>query len=118
MADALRRGYKVAIPFGEDWDYDLIVLRNGKLERVQCKYTESGGETIRVKCHSTNNWCTKSYSENDIDWLAVYDKTTDKCYYIPSKELGKGRYEIKIRLTKTKNNQKKYIRMAQDYLDW
>ena len=28
--DLRRRGYKVAFPYGEDWDYDLIVeLRDG-----------------------------------------------------------------------------------------
>jgi Holliday junction resolvase-like predicted endonuclease len=42
-ADLVRRGYKVALPFGEDWDYDLIVDRDGRLERVQVKYTESNG---------------------------------------------------------------------------
>ena len=36
MADVLRRGHKVALPVGEDWRYDLIVLRNSKLERIQC----------------------------------------------------------------------------------
>ena len=34
IADSIKRGYKVAIPYGEDWPCDLIVLRNGKLERV------------------------------------------------------------------------------------
>ncbi len=34
MADILRRGYKVAIPFGEDWRFDLIVLRSKSFERV------------------------------------------------------------------------------------
>ncbi len=39
-ADLVRRGYKVALPFGEDWDYDLIVERDGRLERVQVKYID------------------------------------------------------------------------------
>ena len=38
-ADLVRRGYKIAIPYGEDWDFDLIVCRDERLERVQCKYT-------------------------------------------------------------------------------
>jgi hypothetical protein len=29
-ADLVRRGYKVALPFGEDWDSDLIVERDGR----------------------------------------------------------------------------------------
>ena len=27
-ADLMRRGYKIAFPYGEDWDYDLIVCRD------------------------------------------------------------------------------------------
>jgi hypothetical protein len=45
-ADLVRRGYKIAIPYGEDWDFDLIVCRHETLERVQCKYTRSDGTVI------------------------------------------------------------------------
>jgi hypothetical protein len=50
--DLLRRGYKVALPYGEDWDYDLILCRGEELERVQVKYTESDGSVIVVQCRS------------------------------------------------------------------
>jgi hypothetical protein len=51
-ADLLRRGYKIAIPYGEDWDYDLILCRDGRLERVQVKYAKSDGVVIVVRCYS------------------------------------------------------------------
>ena len=78
--DLRRRGYKVAIPFGEDCDYDLVVEREGKLERVQVKYAESDGAAISVRCcsHSLTNGHirkTKRYTAATIDWLAVYDRT-------------------------------------------
>ncbi len=40
LADLQRQGHGVAIPFGHDLPYDLIVVRkeDGALERVQCKY--------------------------------------------------------------------------------
>ena len=38
-ADLVRRGYRIAIPYGEDWDVDLIVCRDEKLERVQVQST-------------------------------------------------------------------------------
>lgn len=35
-ADLRSRGYRIAFPYGEDWDYDLILCRHdGRLERVQ-----------------------------------------------------------------------------------
>lgn len=119
MADALKRGYKVAMPVGDDWDCDLIVFRNGKLERVQCKYVESNGEYLQAKCRSTSGVkIVKKYTKRTIEWLAVYDKTSNKCYYIPANFLGEGKCNLNLRLTKAKNNQKKKIHLAKDFLDW
>src|SRR2546430_291368 len=86
-ADLVRRGYKVALPYGEDWDYDLIVERGDRLERVQVKYTESNGAVIcvRARTHSLTNGrviAVKRYTAALIDWLAVHDRTSDRCYYI------------------------------------
>jgi hypothetical protein len=120
-ADLVRRGYKIAIPYGEDWDFDLIVCRDEKLERVQCKYTRSGGEVVVVKCfsHSLTNGrirATKRYTATTIDWLGVYDATTDRCYYVPASELGSGMSSMHLRLIPTRNNQVSGIRRAEDYL--
>jgi len=84
LADVLRRGYKAAIPLGEDWKYDLIVLRKNKLLRLQCKYSQMQSGIIFVRCRSANNWKAYSYTKDDFDWLAVYEPTLDKCYYLPS----------------------------------
>jgi hypothetical protein len=121
-ADLIRRGYKIAIPYGEDWDFDLIVCRNDHLERVQCKYTESTGTFISVRCssHSLTNGkvrATKRYTAATIDWLAVYDVTTDRCYYVPASELGEGRRLMHLRITPPRNNQRKRVRLARDYLE-
>src|SRR5688572_1183433 len=101
-ADLVRRGYKIAIPYGEDWDFDLIVCRTEMLERVQCKYTRSNGKVVVVRCrsHSLTNGrvrATKLYTAATIDWLAVYDATTEECYYIPAPELGAGMQVMHLR---------------------
>ncbi len=119
IAEAMKRGYKVALPFGEDWRYDLIVLRNGKLERVQCKYTKSDGKRIIVRCRSLNNWSEIRYKSTDIEWLAVYDQTTDKCYFVPSSMLGNlGRTQMNLRIEPTSNKQIKLILWAKDFTEW
>ena len=76
--DLVAKGYRVAIPFGEDSDYDLVVDREGNLERVQVKYASSATGVIQVRCgsHSLTNGKvkrTKRYTAGSIDWLAVYD---------------------------------------------
>lgn len=45
IADLIRQGHDVAIPFGHNQPFDLIVIRkeNGRLERVQVKYATSDG---------------------------------------------------------------------------
>ena len=121
-ADLIRRGYKIAIPYGEDWDFDLIVCRDDRLERVQCKYSESNGVYVTVRCrsHSLTNGkvkATKYYTAAIIDWMAVYDPTTDCCYYVPAKDLGEGRATLTLRLSPARNGQRRPVRFATDYLD-
>jgi PD-(D/E)XK endonuclease len=121
-ADLLRRGYKIAIPYGEDWDFDLVLRRKGALERVQCKYTRSDGVVINVTCYSASLTggkvrYIKRYTDATIDWLAVYDETTDRCYYVPADELGAGRSRLHLRATPARNGQRIGIRVAADYLD-
>ena len=122
--DLIRRGFRIAIPYGENWDFDLIFQRPGssKLERVQVKYTESGGDVVTVRCrsHSLTNGRvrrTKHYTAELIDWIAVFEVGTDRCYYVPAWELGSGRWVIHLRLTETGNGQRLGIRFAKDYLD-
>ena len=121
-ADLMRRGYKIAFPYGEDWDYDLIVCRNGALERVQTKFVRSDGEVVEVKCFSaalTNGRVrrVKRYTADAVDWIATYDATTDRCYYVPSTDFAGGRTYLHLRLGPARNNQRRKIRWAAEYLD-
>lgn len=120
--DLLRRGHKVAIPYGEDCDFDLVLIRGSQLERVQVKHARSDGAVINVRCNShslTNGKIrrTKHYTAETIDLLAVYDATSDRCYYVPAKELGTGRSTLCLRLTPARNGQRLGTRPAEDYLD-
>ena len=121
-ADLARRGYQVSFPYGEDCDYDLIVDRNGRLERVQVKHSDSKGQVIRVQCYSsslTNGKVKhrKPYTQSTVDWIAVYDPRTDRCYYVSSDEFASGRYQLSLRIAATRNAQTKGVRFAEDYLD-
>jgi hypothetical protein len=121
-ADLIRRGYKIAIPYGEDWDFDLIVCREERLERVQCKYTRSNGQVIvvRARSHSLTNGkirAVKRYTATMIEWLAVYDATSECCYYVPAGELGEGMHMLHLRLTPPRNNQHLRVRLAAAYLE-
>jgi hypothetical protein len=119
--DLRARGYKVAFPYGEDWDFDLILSRDtGTLERVQVKHARSDGAVIPVRCrsHSLTNGkvkATKRYTAATIDWLAVWECTTDRCFYIPGTELGDGKSELYLRVAPALNRQVHGIRLAESY---
>ena len=75
---------------------------------------------LEIRCYSsslTNGRVrqTKHYTAKTIDWIALYDVTTDACYYVPASELGTGRRHITLRLQPTRNNQVRGIRRAADY---
>jgi PD-(D/E)XK endonuclease len=120
-ADLRARGYRIAIPYGEDWDFDLILCRDdGALERVQVKYVRSDGCVIEVQCcsHSLTNGkvkFTKRYTAAMIDWLAVWDAGLDRCFYVPASELCTGMNHLSLRLSPTRNNQVRGIRLAERY---
>jgi hypothetical protein len=117
--DLMKRGYKVAIPFGDSWEYDLLVMMP-EMKRIQVKYTESNGEVIiaRTRSHSVlagRVTKTKTYNEETVDVIAIYDKTTDRCIYIPISECA-GKDQVMIRLVPPKNGRKTGIRWVEDYL--
>jgi hypothetical protein len=118
----VERGYQVAIPFGEDSDFDLVLLRGDKNERVQVKYSTSKDGVMPVHCYSnslTNGKVRrrKHYTARMIEWLAIYESTTDRCFYVNAAELGEGKSTLHLRLEPTRNNQSVGIRYAEDYCD-
>ena len=122
-ADLVERGCNVFLPFGEDTDIDLIAEYEGRLHRVQVKFTKSDGQIVVVRCRShslTNGKVRRSkiYTTAMVDWVVVYDLTTDRCYYVPSWVLGaEGRSQLMLRLVPALNGQSRRIRRAEDYLN-
>lgn len=121
--DLIDRGCRISIPFGEDCNYDLIADYEGRLHRVQVKYTQSDGQIVVIRCrsHSLTKGkvrATKLYTSAMIDWIAAYDPTTECCYYLPSWELGAaGRNILHLRLQPARNGQRLGIRDATAYTD-
>jgi hypothetical protein len=119
--DLVERGYHVAIPFGEDSDFDLVFWRpDGPLERVQVKYCTARDGVVPIRCRSaslTNGKvrAIKLYTSETVDWIAAYEPGRDECFYVPSCLLGAGRNTIYLRLEPAKNNQAIGVRYAEDY---
>jgi hypothetical protein len=117
LADLRRRGHGMALLFGHDLPFDLILVRagTGSLEKVQCKYTESDGRVVQVRCQSSSDWVQYTYTADIVDWMAVYDRTIDRCYYLHS-SVFEGLARPTLRLVWPRNGQRRGIRWARDHL--
>lgn len=118
--DLVAQGHRVLFPFGEDHSYDLAIDDGRTLQRVQVKHTRSDGRVLAAKCftHSLTNGRvreTTKYTVAMIEWLAVWDATTDRCFYLPASLLGTGRAYVYLRYVPPRNNQRAGITWADDY---
>ena len=122
LFEAVKRGYTVSIPHGHDSRYDMIVDMHGELNRVQVKTTNSDGKVVSLRAGTigrlNGNVISKRYTAAQIDWLVVYDITTDRCAFVPASELGTGMYELRLRFEPTKNSQSRNVRWFKDYEQW
>lgn len=109
-----RHGFSVLIPWGEDNRYDLVVEKNGIFKRVQVKYVTPKNGALEVALRSSNNYNVIPYSRKDVDIIAAYSPEQNKAYFIPLNSM-KNIRGCKLRLSPTKNKQKKYVVMASDY---
>lgn len=88
MYECIRRGYTVALPYGDNAKYDLIVDIKGKLRRVQVKAIHAKnttGDCYRLKQRGQH--LKDAYTEKDIDILAIYVKDSNSWYLFKSDEI-------------------------------
>jgi len=73
----IKNGYEVCLPIGDKRDYDFIVEKNDKLEKVQVKYVGmySGSKTCKVGLRTTGGnqsySYAKKYNNDSFDILFV-----------------------------------------------
>ena len=119
LAEFVKRGISVALPFGDNARYDLIAEFNGKLNKIQIKYCNqqiSENNSISCPCaSSTNHTTNKHYTtyENDVDYFCFYIVEWNECILVPIDVIGTKKV-ITFRQEKPKNNQAN-VNLVQDY---
>ena len=115
---AFELGYIPSRPL-YDCRYDLIIDKNGKLLRLQVKYADgkpsnSSGSIIVKLEYQDRKKRIYTYDNSEIDGLVVYIPRLDRLCFLP-KSIFLHKRKLSIRITKSKNNQKKKIIAANDY---
>jgi hypothetical protein len=115
---AIEKGYIVSKPNIECMRYDRIIDCNGKLYRVQIKYTshkQSSGSFVVDLRKITKSGKTLLYNKDEIDAILVYIYEIDKICWFNS-DMFDNKKSITIRTELAKNNQMKKIIYYKDYL--
>ena len=115
---AARLGVGVCFPLTDGHRYDLILDIHGRLYRVQCKFANRYGDVVVIRCRScrrtSDGFRRRRYSAKEVDLLAAYCPKLDRCYLLPP-HLFDGRNEIRLRLVRPRNNQKRRINWAESF---
>jgi PD-(D/E)XK endonuclease len=117
-AEAVKAGIPVLRPVAEGGRYDLAFEIGGRFFRVQCKSAVRRGDVIVVgtrTCRLTPRGYVRTvYDASEVDAIAVFCPETNGCYLMPIEDV-RGRWELRLRLARARNNQEFAITYAADY---
>ena len=129
LAEFLKAGFPVLLPFGDNQRYDMVVEVGGRFLRVQCKtaslcgwkdgHRTRGSSCIRFSAHSgvfgPGDRVTSRAQpyRGEADLFAAYSPDTKQVYVLPVDECPVT--DVWLRLTPAKNNQQIGIRLAEKH---
>ena len=116
VLDLQKHGFNVFTEVGDYSRVDIIAEKNSKLIKIQVKYAhdEKGYVTLSLVKSGPNGY-RYTYTEDDVDWFAIYSPSTEKIAWVSAKEACKQERTFAIRITPSKNNQYKGIHLIEDY---
>jgi len=116
FAYLVQHGELVAIPFGDNQRYDLLLDKGERILRIQVKTGRllADGTVTFPACSSQNHRGrgTRNY-RGECDYFAVFCPGNRKIYFVPVEACGTS--AAKLRVTPSRNNQRRRVRYAADY---
>ena len=90
LAELVRRGYEILVPFGTNHRYDLVLDLDGEFVRAQCKTGRLRNGVIRYSARSTrissSGIFTRGY-RGEIEVFLIYCDDTRQIYAVPVDEM-------------------------------
>lgn len=99
------KGYTVSLPINDTQWYDLIIEKDGIIETVQCKATETKDDSIDFR--STGGTKGKEYDNifnHNLTYVFCVNKDLNM-WLIPVKDLSSSQKTIRLRTEPNSNNQ-------------
>jgi hypothetical protein len=87
IADLTEKNYTIFLPISEHLPFDLIAYKDGKSNRIQCKYTSNKIIRNKTSWADKNGNHTKFYGNDDFDYYGLYLPVLNVCVY-PSIKYG------------------------------
>jgi hypothetical protein len=112
-----RLGICVLKPMYSGVGYDLV-FDLGRLLRVQCKWAVQRREVVEIPCRTCRRgpegFIRSCYGADEIDLIAGYYADLSRSYLLPIGEFA-GRTMVALRLSPSRNNQRKRVNWAKNY---
>lgn len=103
LAKYIEQGYEVAIPFGNQKSWDLLVYEGNKWQKIQVKTVRLRGkykDRVFISFYrskdrrlglSGKSWTSQGYSKGEIDYIVGVEHKSQKMWKLPALAIiGKG----------------------------
>ena len=117
LAELVKRGYRVLLPFGVNHRHDLAIDLDGRFLRAQCKTGRLRNGCVvfhAVSIRSNTSRVVLRGYRGEADVFLVYCDGTGQVYAVDVDKVGA--CEVTLRVDPTGNNQEQGVRWAADYL--
>jgi hypothetical protein len=117
IAELVKRGYRILMPYGVNHRYDLVIDAGDRFLRAQCKTGRLRRGVIEFATRSTRANMRRvvhtPYDADQIDLFLVYCPGTNRVYAVGVDEVGSG--SGFLRVDPAANGQLKRVRWAADH---
>ena len=116
MAELVKRGHRVLVPFGTNHRYAFVLDTEDGFLRVQCKTGRLFNGVIRFNTVSIRSNTRQTFRRSylgDADVFLIYCPETDRVYAVDVEEAASGKGALRV--APTANSQAKGVRWAAEY---
>jgi PD-(D/E)XK endonuclease len=117
LAELVKRGHRVLVPYGTNHRYDLVIDTGTRFLRAQCKTGRLRQGVIKFNTASTRantlRAYTKPYNSGQIELFLIYCPETERVYALDVDEATSS--QGALRVDPTANGQAKRIRWVADH---